>query len=85
VDDNLIVAQGEEYYQSYLTVLGTKFDYTEGPLTSHLGVAYHIDTEKGEISIEQSAQIMQGVQLRELHPGLGPRTLNSQSLAGACP
>jgi hypothetical protein len=58
VDDNLIVAQGEEYYQSYLTVLSTKFDYTEGPLTSHLGVAYHIDTEKGEISIEQSAQIM---------------------------
>jgi hypothetical protein len=56
VDDNFILALGAQFYQDYLTRLSTKFDYTEGPLDSHLGVAYHFDDNKGEVRIEQSAQ-----------------------------
>jgi hypothetical protein len=58
VDDNFIIAYGEKYYASYLMVLATKFDYTEGPIQSHqLGVGYHVDHIKGEAIIEQTAQI----------------------------
>jgi hypothetical protein len=58
VDDNVIVARGNKFYQDYLTELATKFDYTEGELDSHLGVAYHFDRTKGEVRIEQSVQTM---------------------------
>jgi hypothetical protein len=57
VDDNFIAALGWDYYQEYLTLLSSKFDYTEGALDSHLGVAYHFNREIGEVRIEQSAQI----------------------------
>jgi hypothetical protein len=56
VDDNFIVAKGWDYYQAYLADLSSKFDYTEGALESHLGVAYHHDPELGKMRIEQSAQ-----------------------------
>jgi hypothetical protein len=57
VDDNFIAAEGWDYYQDYLAQLSTKFDYTEGELDSHLGVAYHFDRLNGVVRIEQSAQI----------------------------
>jgi hypothetical protein len=56
VDDNLIAARGQDYYEAYLKRLATKFDYTEGDLDSHLGVAYHFDRSLGFCKIEQSAQ-----------------------------
>ena len=56
VDDNIIIAKGEEYYQDYLVRLAVKFDFTEGVLDSHLGVAYHFDRAEGIVRIEQSAQ-----------------------------
>ena len=58
VDDNLIIGRGWAFYQAYLTLLSTKFNYTEGELDSHLGVAYHFDLEAGTCYIEQSAQTM---------------------------
>jgi hypothetical protein len=59
VDDNFEVAKGWDSYQAYLTDLKSKFDYTEGALKSHLGVAYHHDAELGKMRIGQSAQTWQ--------------------------
>ena len=57
VDDNLIVALGEAFYQAYLERLAAKFDVTEGPLEEHLGVLYSLDLEAQTCSMTQPAQI----------------------------
>jgi hypothetical protein len=41
---------------TFTSHISPKFDFTEGPLKSHLGIEYHFDAEKGEMRIEQNAQ-----------------------------
>ena len=57
VDDNLIVARGQEYYDDYLVLVRQKFDVEEGPLLEHLGVYYHFDRESTRLTMSQSVQV----------------------------
>ena len=87
VDDNVIIAKGEAFYQAYLTELKTKFDYTEGVLDSHLGVAYHFDHEVGQVRIEQSAQIWKMLKqfgYENCKPALAPTMSGPAPCAADC-
>ena len=57
VDDNLVVARGEEYYQQYLAQVTKKFDVDEGPLVEHLGVYYNFDRAQRTITMSQRVQV----------------------------
>ena len=87
VDDNLIIARGDIFYQAYLARLALKFDYTEGILDSHLGVAYHFDHVKGEVHIEQSAQtrkMLKEFSFEDCKPAMAPTMTGPPPCAADC-
>ena len=57
VDDNLVIALGDDYYEAYLLELKQKFDITEEPLVEHLGVRYTLNLEAGYAKMAQPAQV----------------------------
>lgn len=57
VDDNLVIAKGEAFYQAWLDRLHSKFDLDEGPLKEHLGVFYTYDADRKILEMNQSVQI----------------------------
>jgi hypothetical protein len=58
VDDNMVVALGEELYAKYLADVRQKFDIEEGELDEHLGLLYSLDLPNGVCRITQPVQIM---------------------------
>ena len=57
MDDNLVIALGDDYYKNYLEELKLKFDVTEEPLVEHLGVRYTLDLQAGYCTLAQPAQV----------------------------
>ena len=58
VDDNVVVALGTGFYQTYLNQLNKRFDVTEGPLEDHLGIFYDFDRANARMVMTQSSQII---------------------------
>ena len=82
VDDNGIVALGDDFYADYLTRLTARFDVTEGPLSHHLGMDYEFDRAAGTCLISQHPQII------KLLKEFGMEQCNSAStpaMSGAAP
>ena len=77
VDDSTIAQKGDALWEWYLKKLSKEFEYTVGPLQYCLGIAFHVDYDKGTIDMEQTAKIEHSLRVMEFDKDMKSATTPS--------